>query len=60
MPAGGFTASFADQAVRMLIRVARHPATQQLLHHALRAATAQVIKQARKHLRTRKGHIHIS
>lgn len=60
MPAGGFTASFADQAVRFLIKALTHPATQQALNHALRVGTAITIRAIRNHHRTRKGHIHIS
>lgn len=60
MPVGGFTASFADQAVRFLIGILKHPATQTLLHHALRVATLEVVRAVRSRTRTRKGKMHIS
>lgn len=60
MPSGGFTASFADQAVRFIIKLLTHPATQALLHHAIRVGTAETIKAIRNHSRTRKGTMHIS
>ena len=60
MPEGGFTASFADQGVRFIIKLLTHPATQQLLHHAIRVGTAEVVKAIRRHARTRKGTMHLS
>ena len=63
MPAtnpAGRNSSFADQALALLFKALRHPATATLLHHALRAATKQVVTAIQKQRRTRAGHMHIS
>lgn len=56
----GRNAAFSDQALALLFKALRHPATANLLHHALRAATRQVVKAIQKRRRTRQGSIHIS
>jgi hypothetical protein len=56
----GRNAAFADQALSLLFRALRHPATATLLHRALRVATRQVVKAIQNKRRTRAGHIHIS
>lgn len=57
---GGRNAAFSDQALALLFKALRHPATAQLLHHALKVATRQVVKAVQNHRRTRAGHVHIS
>lgn len=54
-PFGGGANSFADQAIRNMGRLLRHPATSKVLHYALRLATYQLVKAIRNNTRTRKG-----
>lgn len=56
----GRNAAFSDQALALLFKALRHPATAAFLNHAFRVATHQVVKAIQRRRRTRLGHMHIS
>jgi len=52
--------TYLGEAIRLMGIILRHPATQAIAKHALRAATRELVHHIQVHTRGRKTRIHYS
>lgn len=51
--------SFADSILRILAKLITHPVTQAAAQHAIRGASAELVRAIRRHRDTRKSGLHM-